>query len=326
MMSTPSPPAANPSLRDGGDGPTVVQVALCSLNLPRTVALLSALGFRDAGGRSFSGAMLAEVQRLGDDAATVLWWLVGPQPFVQIEVFQHTDPVARPLPVDHRPSDIGWSRWGVAVADLDAALDALRAHGVDPTARLTDADGVRHATVVEPWTRVPLHLREQPDAADGPRLTYVAVSVPDLDAARKLYVERIGMPEVAPPTTDAHQALWGLDGATSRRLAVGGGPVALEVVEYLEPRGRPLPADHRLSDQGLMHAAVGFRDKARLERLADRLVAAGHPLTAPLPAGESGGTYVDCGDGLTLELFAAPPAHDAGYGFIPVPPPPFAAD
>jgi catechol 2,3-dioxygenase-like lactoylglutathione lyase family enzyme len=320
---TPAPP----SRTDREDaGPTVVQVALCSLNLPRTVAVLSALGFRDAGGRSFAGSMLAEVQRLGDDAATVLWWLVGPQPFVQIEVFQHTDPDARPLPADHRPCDIGWARWGVAVADLDGALDALRAHGVDPTARLTDAAGVRHATVVEPSTRVPLHLREQPDATDGPRLTYVAVSVPDLDAARELYVERIGMPETTPPTTDAHQPLWGLTGATSRRFAVDGGPVALEVVEYLEPRGRPLPADHRLSDQGLMHAAIGFRDKRRLERLADRLVAAGHPLTAPLPVGPSGGTYLDCGDGLTLELFAAPPEHDAGYGFVPVPPPPFVAD
>lgn len=324
-MSATEPVRAGSTGDASAPGPQVVQVALCSTNLPRTVALLSALGFRDAGGRCFAGAMLAEVQRLGDDAATVLWWLVGPQPFLQLEVFSHTDPAPRPLPADRRPSDVGWSRWAVGVVDVDAALARLAGHGVSAVTRFTDAAGERHACFVEPGSGIHVHLRERPDAVDGPLLLSATVSVPDLDAARALYVDALGMPERPSPTTDEHERLWGLDGARARRFAVDGGPATIEVVAYEQPAPRPLPADHRLSDQGLMHAAVGFRDKRRLEQLADRLVAAGYPLTAPLPAGDSGGTYLDCGDGLTLELFAAPPAHDAGYGFVPVPPPPFAA-
>ncbi|MCK9250749.1 MAG: VOC family protein [Solirubrobacteraceae bacterium] len=319
--------------------PRVVQVALCTSDIPRTVALLSDLGFRDAGGRVFSGPLLAEVQELGDDGATVIWWLVGDQDYLQLELFHHTVPVQRPRPADERVCDLGWSRWTIEVGDLDAATAVFARYGIAPMGPVvTDADS-RRACFRDPWTAVPLEVVEmvgrRDDGALGggrrdptgpratPRIVAATVSVPDLERARATFVDLLGMPLVDGALHRAeHEALWGLDGARSRSFAVRGGDAALEVVEYLEPRGRPAPADRLLSDQGFMHAAVGHEDIAPLRRLADRVLAAGHRLTAPLPDGSSGGTYAWCDD-VSLELFAVPPEERAAYGFDPEPPPAF---
>ncbi|MGE4425582.1 MAG: VOC family protein [Solirubrobacteraceae bacterium] len=305
--------------------PRVVQVALCTSDIPRTVALLSDLGFRDAGGRVFSGPLLAEVQELGDDGATVIWWLVSEQEFVQIELFHHTVPAQRPRPADEQVCDLGWSRWTIEVADLDVATDVFARHGIMPMGPVvTDAD-TRRACFRDPWTAVPLEVVAPLDGRPGgaaPRIVAATVSVPDLVPARALFTGTLGMPITDAPHRPEHEAAWALPGARSRSFAVRGGDVAIEVVEYLEPRGRPAPADRLLSDQGFMHGAIGHRDIGRMHALADRIVADGHRLTAPLPDATSGGTYAWC-DGVSLELFAAPPEEDAAYGFRAQVPPAF---
>ena len=93
--------------------PQLAQIALVSLDLPRTARVLcEGLGFADAGGRLLWGERLARVQKLptGDATALEVWWLVGRQDFVQFELFTHTTPRAKPLPGDWRPSDLGCLR------------------------------------------------------------------------------------------------------------------------------------------------------------------------------------------------------------------------
>jgi len=74
----------------------LVQVALCTSDMPRTIrTFVEVLGFSSAGGRPRWGAHAARLQELptGDDTYVMLWWLVGRQRFGgQIELFHHTSP------------------------------------------------------------------------------------------------------------------------------------------------------------------------------------------------------------------------------------------
>ncbi|MBN9622006.1 MAG: VOC family protein [Actinobacteria bacterium] len=305
-------------------------MALCTSNLPRSVQLYSeALGFRDAGGGAFFGELLGCIQQLGDDAAAVLWWLVGGQERFQIELFAHTDPPQRPQSRDWRPSDLGWVRWGIEVADLNACLAALAELSIAPlTAPLVEADR-RRVCIRDPWTAIPLELIEAAgDRSRLPRVVYGAVSVPDLDRARAFYVDGAGLEEDRETVlhSAAHEALWGLEGARSSGFLVRAGEVLLEVVRYERPVGRPRPADALLSDQGFMHMAIGVREKPALEALAGRFAAHGYELTHPLPPGGSGGTYVLDDTGLTIEIVAVPPALEQGYGFVAKDSSPFVED
>jgi catechol 2,3-dioxygenase-like lactoylglutathione lyase family enzyme len=148
--------------------PRVVQLAFCTSNLPRTMALYSEVfGFADAGGRLFSGAWLAEIQGVGDDAATILWWLVGRQDMVQLELFTHTEPPQRPLPVDWRPSDLGWTRWGLTVPDFDAALGRLGRRGITTITEPVDREGLRRVCFRDPHVGIVVEVMEEGAATPG---------------------------------------------------------------------------------------------------------------------------------------------------------------
>lgn len=155
-----------------------------------------------------------------------------------------------------------------------------------------------------------------------------AVSVPDLERARAFYVDAVGLAPYTGPALHGpeDEALWGLPGARADGFAVQAGDIVLEVVRYEDPVPQPRPADHRLSDQGFMHMAVGVRDMDALRAMVARVEAHGYAVTDPLPPGDSGGTYVIDGDDLTLEIICVPPGTEGAYGFEPQAPPAFRAD
>jgi catechol 2,3-dioxygenase-like lactoylglutathione lyase family enzyme len=179
----------------------------------------------------------------------------------------------------------------------------------------------------EPWSGTLIELVRPTggEPADGPMIRTITVSVPDLARAREAFAEALGMP-IGPWSLDPErEALCGLPGATATGFVVGDGDTQLEVLHYSDPPGRPLASDHLLSDLGIMHAAVGFRDTASLRARANALESLGLRFGAPAPDGTSGGTYAfDDESGLSLELFGSPIALEDGYGFAAVPPPPFA--
>src|SRR4051812_33707855 len=169
--------------------PQICQIALCSADLPRSVQLYSeALGFAEAGSKTLWGQRVAQIQGLGDDAAFMLWWLVGRQDFVQLEPFNPTTPRQRRVAAARRPSDLGWSRFGVAVPDFDAALERLAGLGVEPLAPPLVHDGLRRAAFRDPYAGVVVELMEEGPALPGgirprfydlvPALVYAAISVP----------------------------------------------------------------------------------------------------------------------------------------------------
>ena len=311
--------------------PRVAQLALCSADLPQTLRLYSEVfGFADAGGRRFWGEWLARVQGLGDDAACLLWWMVGRQDLVQLEFFHHTLPRQRPLREDWRPCDHGWVRWGLAVPDFDAALARLEAFGVATLTAPVEHEGLRRVCFSDPGTGIVVEVLEEGAATPGavrprhldlvPAVVYAAVSVADLERARAFFVGTLGLSEEDPDTVHpaALESLWGLDGARREQFVVRGGDVYLEVVRYDDPAPRRPPDDARLSDQGFMNVAVGFRDRRSADALLARVSDRGYAVNAEFPPSPAGGTYLVDDQGTSLELLYCPREFDADFGFVPV--------
>lgn len=329
MTDTPS--------RSSVPEPHLAQIAWAVCDLPRACRFyVDVIGFRRAGGRLLWGPGLSVLQELGDDAAATVWWALGGQPFVQLEFFQHTLPVGRARPADSRPCDLGWSRVAIGVADLEAVLRRAKSLGHLPLgpvltdggvsrAALRDPDGVVVELVGDGGHREPTEMARSGagerafEEIARPAVRSVTLSVADLGRASRFWLETCGLVPQAPDSLHAphHEALWGLAGARREQIVARGVDVALELVHYLDPPGRPRPSDARLSDQGLLNVALAFRSRARFDALHERLLEAGYRPTVACPPGPFASTYLRDGEGHSCEIFACPEDHDGLLGFLP---------
>jgi catechol 2,3-dioxygenase-like lactoylglutathione lyase family enzyme len=304
----------------------IVQLGMCTADLARTARrYCEGFGFRDAGGHMMWGAGSAKIQGLGRDATGAMWWLVGEQPFFNLEFFRHSLPPQRPLPADWLPNTLGWVKWGFATADFDSAVAYLKKGEID-VSQVVTVDGLRRVCFRDPEIGVVVEVMEEGAALSGstasrgpgaaPRVVYATLSVSDLSRARALYTEVM---EMAPVSARLHtpemEALWGLPGAKREALVLDGDGVFLEIVQYLEPVGRRRP-NLLLSDQGIMNIALGYREREAAERAIARAVAGGCTLNAPLVEGEAAATYVSDPLGNSLELLCVPESMDAAFGWV----------
>ena len=125
------------------------------------------------------------------------------------------------------------------------------------------------------------------------------------------------MPRCEPPE---HEALWGLDGARTRSSVFTAGSVLVELVQYLDPVGRPRRVGYRISDQGILNIAFGARsrrDHGRLHRRARAAGALENCRPVHMPGG--GVVYVNDPDQFSVELLWMSPASDKRWGFTPRP-------
>lgn len=312
---------------------TLVQVALCTADMPRSIrTFVEVLGFDSAGGRPRWGAHGGRLQELpsGDQTAAMIWWLIGRQEFGgQIELFHHTGPRQRPLRSDWSPADIGWSRFGVLVPDFDAVYQRLQEADLEILTEPLDADRLRRVCFREPWSAAIVEVVEegstlpsaQTDTADRrPAVLYVTASVSDLDASRRQIAESFGLAELPSDTLHRpeHEALWGLPGAQSRSAVFDGSGILLELVQYDEPTPRPPSEDALLSDQGLMNVALGYRDAPALASAVADAEATGAPKSVDTPT-VSGSTYLRLRDQLSVEMLLVPPGQDEHFGYVPQP-------
>jgi catechol 2,3-dioxygenase-like lactoylglutathione lyase family enzyme len=311
---------------------SLAQVALCTNNLVRSVEFLSTcFGFKDAHGEIVWGEDVARIQGVGERASCCIWWLVGRQSFLQLEIIQHAVPHQKPLRADWRPSDIGWTRWGVAVPDLDGSLALARTFGAEPlTAPLKFGDGTRRVCVRDPFVGCFIEIIEDGPHVPGgvrarhhdaePAILYASLSVPDLAAAREFWTTSMGLQPV--DEVDLHspemEQLWGLAGAVREVAVLRAGDRYVELVEYKDPVGRPHPPGYLVSDQGIMNIAIGFRERGAFDGLIERLAILGvSPFTPIPPAGGPAGGYIYAPDGASVELLTMDARFDASFGFIP---------
>jgi catechol 2,3-dioxygenase-like lactoylglutathione lyase family enzyme len=312
--------------------PHLCQIAFSVTDLERTHAFYrDGLGFLPAGGtESFRGPAASLVQGL-PDAASVCWWLVEQRAFMQLEMFQFESPPVRPLPKDWRPCDVGYTRVGIHVGDLDGVLARLAAAGARPIAPPAGVPGTRRVCVRDP-EGVVLELMEDDPRGAGPArrersevpvvARSVTASVPDLARARRFWVDTLGLPEVQDVVlhTEEHEALWGLAGARRETLCLDAGDFFIELVHYSEPAGKPWPEGYRISDQGILNVALGFRDKEEFYRVYQRVVDGGYtPNADPVDLGDGGVVYVNDDQGFSVELLCAAPYMDEAVGFTPRP-------
>ena len=304
-----------------------MQLALNSSDMVGTLHFYSdVFGFINAGSTAAWGPIL-EIQGL-QNARTLLWWVIGKQELVQLELFHHTSPAQKPLPDDWSPSDIGWGRFGLSVPDFDLTLARLVAWNVPLIAGVRHRRGGRRAAIRDPYVGVVIEIVEEVATMPGgirvghfdadPAIIYVAMSVSDLDASRDFYANQLCF-DILPLDVlhDADdEAVWGLPGAKREGFAVKAGDVFVEVLAYESPLPRPKAANWLISDQGIMNVAFGTRDTTVVQAVVDRLDAEGRGPRCMLEGPGILGTYILDAE-REIEMFAWPPDFDAAIGFAP---------
>lgn len=240
-------------------------------------------GFTESGGTFMFVPILGAEDVQGVPGATSeCWWLLDAQEFFQIELFQFRKPTPEPLPSDWRACDIGYTMIGLHVADFDATLQRLAQRDVPTLTAPMGEPGSRRVCVRDPDGVLLEIMEDDPRAAeqrerprDLPVATrFLTLSVPDLDEARHTWIDVLGLSleQDVVLHTPEHEALWGLAGATRKSFTVRGQDVFLEVVQYLDPVGKPWPQGYRISDLGLLNVALGIRDEKQHDALVQHCI------------------------------------------------------
>ncbi len=328
----PRATAAEPAAINDNPEPRLSQVAFSVVDLAATERWFrEGLGFWPAGGSRgmMRGPLASSVQGLPRVASTC-WWMVDRKEFFQLEMFQFERPLARLMPHNLRPCDIGYSRIGVWVADFDHTLTRLGRLGSTPLSDPIGPAGARRACVRNP-DGVYIEIMEDdplPDAGLAPSrsacpvaVRTVTLSVPDLARSAAFFSRGLGLGRSAAKLRAAdHEALWGLAGAQTCSSVLTAGSVLLELVRYLDPVGRPRPPGYRISDQGILNVAFGARSRRDHGELYDRARAAGaRENRTPLHVRGAGVVYVNDPDEFSVEVLWISPASDKRWGFTPRP-------
>ncbi len=303
------------------------QIAMSVTDLPRTHAwYTAAFGFVPSSGtNAFKGYLAEKVQGV-PGARSTCWWLGDQQEFFQLELFQFERPRTRLLPVDWRPCDIGYSLFGLHVRDFVQTLVRLEALGTAPLTAPMGEPGERRVCVRDP-EGVLIELFEAdpggvnrflPNAGADVLTVSVTLSVPDLSQSLGFFRDVLGLQEVLDIRLHEpeHEALWGLAGSSSERALLRAGDTLVEIVQYTDPIGKPPPADYRVSDQGLLNIALGFRSKAMFDLVHQRCLDAGIKGNwRPLNMGAWNVVYVNDAQGFSVELLQVQPWYDRMMGF-----------
>jgi catechol 2,3-dioxygenase-like lactoylglutathione lyase family enzyme len=174
------------------------------------------------------------------------------------------------------------------------------------------------------WTTAPdaLHATRGGRTADGGSVSAVesiAMVVSDMPRSIAFFrdvltFEKISDVEV---TGDAYERLQGVFGLRLRIVRMKLGDESLDLMQYLAPEGRPVPADSRSNDLWFQHVAIIVSDMdaayARLRAHNVRHASAG-PQRLPDWNTNAGGIqafYFKDPDGHALEILAFPPGKGA---------------
>jgi catechol 2,3-dioxygenase-like lactoylglutathione lyase family enzyme/uncharacterized protein YndB with AHSA1/START domain len=295
------------------------QLAFTVIDLRVTERWWRAVGFLPAGGNGwlFRGPPFWAIQGIVGVSSTV-WWMVGRDDWSQIEMWQYDSPTSKLMRADAAPNDLGYTRIGVWVADLDVVLVRLARLGTSPLAEPLGIRGKRRVCMRNP-DGVFIELMEDDLRTDvakvmlpdcGAALRSITLSTPDIAQAEEFFGKGLGMQAWHGNLhEDAHEALWGLAGAQCERrvFATPSSNILLEVVEYMNPRGRPRPEGYRLCDQGILNFAFGdprsYRGVHGMLRRAKAAGAKAHSFPIHIPI--AGVVYVADPQGHSVEFMWA---------------------
>ncbi|MBB6124003.1 VOC family protein [Sphingobium subterraneum] len=111
---------------------------------------------------------------------------------------------------------------------------------------------------------------------------HIGVSVPDLDLARRFYIDLLGAVEEVEPMGWSDNpfidAVVGLEGSAARQFFCRLGNVQIEVFEYSAPKQAPLDPHRGVNEYGYTHIALQVEDVAAVHA---RVLDAGLPVHTP---------------------------------------------
>jgi catechol 2,3-dioxygenase-like lactoylglutathione lyase family enzyme len=146
-----------------------------------------------------------------------------------------------------------------------------------------------------------------------------SINVSDLDRAVTFYTHVLGFTEVSVHEVagDAYERLFGVFGLRMRCARLRLGDEAIELTQFLAPRGRPLPVDYHSNDRWFQHVAIIVSDMdkayARLQEFNVEQASTG-PQRLPDWNPDAGGIkayYFRDPDGNFLEVLEFPPGKGA---------------
>lgn len=154
-----------------------------------------------------------------------------------------------------------------------------------------------------------------PVSAVGP----IGMTVASADRSAAFYADVLGFEKVGDVEVagDGWERLYGIASLRLRIMSMRLGDEHLELMEFLRPRGRPIPSDSRSHDRWFQHIAIVVSD---MDRAYARLRAAGVAHVSPAPqrlpdwnpkAGGLRAFYFKDPDGHVLELLWFPPGKGA---------------
>jgi catechol 2,3-dioxygenase-like lactoylglutathione lyase family enzyme len=152
------------------------------------------------------------------------------------------------------------------------------------------------------------------DAAPITAVDSVAVTVSDMDRSVEFYSQVLTFQKVADREVagDPYERLFGVFGLRIRAVRMRLGDENLELLQFLVPRGRPIPVDSHSNDRWFQHVAIIVSDmSAAYARLRSFKVAYASSGPQRLPdwnpaAGGIEAFYFRDPDGHTLEVLAFP--------------------
>lgn len=135
------------------------------------------------------------------------------------------------------------------------------------------------------------------------RINHTGVSVTDMERSLAFYRDLLGMELIFDSDVDDVpdlNAVVGMDGARGRVVWLRVADTMLELWQWDEPAGRPLPADYCPADRGVTHFALEVEDVDDLYR---RVTEAGFPANCdPRDLGLHKTTYIRGPDQEIIEI------------------------
>lgn len=111
---------------------------------------------------------------------------------------------------------------------------------------------------------------------------HIAVSVPDIDVARKFYIDLLGASEVSTSEwergTTAINEILGLEDSAGAQFMARLGNTYIEVFQYRTPEAQPQDPMRPVSEYGYTHFGLQVED---IQSVYDRMVAAGLTFHTP---------------------------------------------
>jgi catechol 2,3-dioxygenase-like lactoylglutathione lyase family enzyme len=154
----------------------------------------------------------------------------------------------------------------------------------------------------------------------------IAIPVLDADRAIDFYSRVLSFHEISDREVagDAYEHLFGLFGLRLRIVRMQLGDESIELMQFLSPRGRTLPADFRSNDRWFQHIAIVVSDMDRAyAKLREHRVTLASPNPQVLPAWNPSAAgiaafYFKDPDGNHLEILHFPPDKGAAKWHMPV--------